>query len=140
MNTNAVNARSGWKKRHADLAPLHQRQREAILARFARAAAEEKPCPGDTALGRATGVSTGNVTARVAELVAAGAITITRLSLQRRVVTITATGESTAPTSQEDDEPRQRPPAVRPPDRDPCFLCGVRGDIGCVHRPLELRA
>lgn len=26
-------------------------------------------------------------------------------------------------------------PAPAPFDRDPCFKCGVRGDIGCRHRP-----
>ena len=25
-------------------------------------------------------------------------------------------------------------------DRSPCPRCGVRGDIGCKHRPLDLRA
>lgn len=44
--------------------------------------------------------------------------------------------------------PRRRPaatattpahtPKAAPPetivDRDPCFMCGVRGDVGCVHR------
>lgn len=27
------------------------------------------------------------------------------------------------------------PEDLQPVDRDPCFKCGVRGDIGCRHRP-----
>ena len=27
-------------------------------------------------------------------------------------------------------------PAAAPVRRDPCFRCGVRGDIGCAHQPL----
>ncbi|CAN5371910.1 hypothetical protein BH10PSE14_BH10PSE14_04750 [soil metagenome] len=26
------------------------------------------------------------------------------------------------------------PPIIEPPSREPCFLCGVRGDIGCACR------
>ncbi len=29
------------------------------------------------------------------------------------------------------------PPSSVPVDREPCFKCGVRGDIGCVHRPAS---
>lgn len=28
-------------------------------------------------------------------------------------------------------------PPTLPVDRDPCFRCGVRGDLGCAHRPAS---
>lgn len=39
--------------------------------------------------------------------------------------------------------PAQREPSRPPvlsPRRDPCFKCGVRGDIGCAHQPAEWAA
>lgn len=32
------------------------------------------------------------------------------------------------------------PPPQRARDRNPCFRCGVSGDRGCIHYPLEMRA
>ena len=30
------------------------------------------------------------------------------------------------------------PTGLTPVDRDPCFRCGVRADIGCMHRPWTM--
>ena len=32
----------------------------------------------------------------------------------------------------------KEPVAIRVLGRDPCFLCGTRGDIGCRHQPAQM--
>lgn len=103
-----------------------------------RAAAEAgEPCPSRQKIAARLGVSASCVDDRLRRLEAGGRITIVRRT--PLVVTIVATGQT---TSLAPAKPTDRPPVIVPEivDREPCFRCGVRGDIGCQHRPLEMRS
>lgn len=134
-------------------------QREArVLRALEWAASLAKPCPKNTELAEIVG---GSATASrmsqiVRDLAEAGYIRLQRFSASR-IVTIVATGKSTAPidgTPHWSTDGGKRPPPrsggtvrnyVRPPaddadtlprvDRDPCPRCGVRRDAvpGCGH-------
>lgn len=132
--------------------------REAIvLAALIEAAAAGEPCPDNKTLAGLTGSkSSSGATDMIMALAARGLLKLERVSGARRV-TIVATGQSTAalPAGRSaklggarrkyDKRLVDGSPDVgerlahRPPERDPCFRCGVRGDVGCRHQPLAMQ-
>ncbi len=131
----------------------------ATYAMIALAAEAGEPCPSNRIVAAALGFgSVGHVPAVLNRIQAAGLIRIERGSTSR-IVTILANGKRTAgepgaihwryrPENRDrrhakygDGRPRKRAEraaasGMRPPrvDREPCFYCGVRGDVGCAHR------
>lgn len=132
----------------------------AMFAMITLAAEADEPCPSNRALASALGFgSEGHVPAVLNRIQAAGLIRIER-GRTSRIVTILASGKRTAgepgqahwrhrPGSEKrrsirngDGRPRKRTEREAAPGalpariaREPCFYCGVRADIGCVHRP-----
>lgn len=127
-----------------------------ILSRAARAGL---PCPKNGELAERLGVTNSTASEWVTRLERAGRITVLR-GLNNRVVTLTDTGESTAgEVSKEHWRLASPHKAARASertretrltnenslaeltrvDRDPCPLCGVRGDIGCSHSRAATR-
>ena len=140
-----------------------ERVRTALRMLTAAANAGD-PCPTNRELMEAIGAQTISGGANVVHfLEVAGIIRVTRFSCQRQI-TIVATGKSTAIVGkpnrhwreagvQPEREAERQTRRVRtgvedqartskidvatcPPilDRDPCFKCGARHDLGCVHR------
>lgn len=133
-------------------------QDEAVLRAVTRAAAESLPCPTNDVLCDLIGAVSVSTPARcMKRLERKGLIEVAR-SNSFRVVTVLSSGDRTAGeiTNQHwrDRGPsvtrRQRPYKKRfginydakadlpesfePVDRDPCFYCGTRADVGCRHR------
>lgn len=118
-----------------------------IYGALVQAARAGKACPSNSDLCRligATSVSTpGHSIARMEK---AGKLRVTHEGNGRQIyivelgVTITSKTWSTTRTREQETAQFERtvarltpPPA--PVFRDPCFRCGVRGDIGCEHAP-----
>jgi len=102
----------------------------AVMDLLRQADTLKMPCPSNSQIAERLGL-TGNSSASevLSALQHMGCISIERRG-NRRKVTIT------------NGAPIERPVTVGPKatitleytDRDPCFLCGVRGDYGCKHR------
>lgn len=130
-----------------------------VLTALEAAAEAGAPCPMNKDLADVAGLDrTATACAVVGQLEQLGLIRVQRFSVSR-IVTITATGKSTQavegnPHWRQDPNrvaramvrsaqtksitaalttPRSEPVMLDVP-RDPCFRCGVRGDIGCVHQ------
>lgn len=130
------------------LTALKQRRGEAVLAILKRAAEAGEPCPtNDDIVDEAHLGEASNATAVMNSLREAGLITVVSHGGYRRVI-INETGKSTDWTTRpkryvkrvEADAGRVLSGIFRgdlPPERylhrDPCFCCGVRGDVGCRH-------
>lgn len=103
---------------------------DAVMDLLRQADTLKMPCPSNAQIAGCLGL-TGNSSASevLSALQYMGRISIERRG-NRRKVTIT------------NSAPIERPVTVAPKvtvtpeytDRDPCFLCGVRGDYGCKHR------
>ena len=121
-----------------------------IYGALMQAARAGKACPSNSDLRRligATSVSTpGHSIARMEK---AGKVRVTHEGNGRQIyivelgVTITSKTWSTTRTREQETAQFERtvarltpPPA--PVHRDPCFRCGVRGDIGCEHAPAGM--
>jgi hypothetical protein len=121
-----------------------------VYDRIVLAAARGEVCPSNNELCEVAGVlSVGKTSELVGSIEAKGWIHVQRGN-SRRIVTVLASGLRT-----NGDVPAPRGPrsfARREPVddllsaraapiayREPCFLCGVRGDIGCRHQPAEQR-
>lgn len=130
--------------------PLGQalpRQQHQLMLICIAAANAGVAMPGNAELARRFGLNSGSNISHYLDLLAAkGLIRVERFHRSRRV-TIVATGRSTRvdpadaierqpcfgrAAGQPDDS--RLPPRV---DRDPCFRCGVRRDVGCRHHPRE---
>ena len=134
-------------------------QQDLAFAAIERAAAGGEPCPKNDEIAHIIGASSPATGARiVATLERRGLIRVERFG-RGREVTIVASGKSTAgypgtrrphfslhrkkgPSRSRAAAPQ--PVAALPPDaqvrvyRDPCFRCGVRGDIGCAHQAANI--
>ncbi len=128
-----------------------------LLAILAKCAREGRGAPTNSEMAALLRIKNAPTASKALQrLEARGEVTVVRFR-DSRVVTITATGESTAaalpPTSLNadaaagaDDQPqgnaasvaRAKPEPLRV-DRDPCTFCGVRADIGCRHSRAALR-
>lgn len=132
---------------------------DVVLAMVIKAAERGDTCPSNYELAAAIGgASASRGTEILNRLEKRGIITIER-GQSSRVVTIVETGKRTAGTVgavhwryRPENRHRKRirysnsrtavpaeqipPPKMMPHtvSRDPCFLCGVRGDIGCQHQ------
>lgn len=129
---------------------------KAVAAILSLAADAGEACPTNAGLAAAIGSAhVGAIPPLLNRLQAAGLIEIAR-GKSGRIVTLLTSGKRTAGepkapalrldrhsslprAAAESGRPKARqarreqidPP---PTDREPCFRCGVRGDIGCVHR------
>lgn len=118
-----------------------------LLALLTKAAAEDAVCPTNAEMAGLLDLDSSNTASKaLLRLETQGAVTVKRFRTSR-IVTIASTGKSTAaalPPAHADDAAgtdgqAQGDAALRPrlkplsADREPCRLCGVRGDIGCRH-------
>lgn len=128
---------------------------DVAMKAIERAAATNAPCPQNEELAGLVGAASISTGARlIASLERKGLIKVTRFGC-RREVTIVATGASTARVEGSRtphfslSRARRDSPMAEPMQaishaaaqaeqprvyRDPCFRCGVRGDIGCEHQ------
>ncbi|WP_394658445.1 hypothetical protein [uncultured Novosphingobium sp.] len=140
---------------------LHQllRQDEIILAELTAIAAAGERCPANTELAKKISARGSFTVSRIFEkLEKRGLIEVERRNAARRI-RIVATGDQTAPVTGKLYHDRDMsqfaakqaqaraalkrplpplPEITEAPDspRDPCFRCGVRGDVGCKHRKI----
>ncbi|AYJ87645.1 hypothetical protein D3Y57_19100 [Sphingomonas paeninsulae] len=126
---------------------------QTILRILTAAANAGDQCPTNGVLAEAIGALSISAPANAISLLEAiGLITVERGSC-RRMVTIVATGKSTAPVvskiraygtsaSPKPHNRKRRPLEYAEPvrvdpsrivDRDPCTYCGTRSDHGCIH-------
>lgn len=119
---------------------------DKLLELVTAAAAEGRAAPANAEmasfLGLASEAAAGRVLKRLEDR---GDVTVQRF-INTRIITITSTGQSTAAVPVNLSQPRrdrsaredyQPEHATAPADRikrDPCPLCGVRGDIDCSHK------
>lgn len=115
-----------------------------VLSAITQAAELGKPCPSNSDLAKVAKLSAkDSVNAVIRKLESMGLITVERVPLGR-CITVAKTGKSTAPVKRASERPKPAPLTARPlfvaqvVNRDPCFKCGVRGDIGCKHQPASL--
>lgn len=128
----------------AGLSPGHRSVYDALV----RAANVGDRCPTDVTLCELAGCASPSTPRRaLRQLDELGVITIIGGGRHRQVI-ITSTRKATAPivrcTRDHGDNYGRRkarmeagpaqPVMVRVVDRTPCQRCGVRGDLGCVHR------
>ena len=136
------------------VAPLSPTQR--LVLRLIEAAADAGAvCPTNNAIADSVGVEPSSVFKAVRALEDGGWIRVKSFT-HGREVTVIASGRATrwdggrvprgraAPLAApaEVEEAADRPPPSRASllrvDRDPCFLCGTRADLGCAHRPAAV--
>jgi hypothetical protein len=123
-----------------------------LLELLTECAREGRVAPSNAEMADHLGIEFSTTASKTLQrLEARGDVSIKRFKVER-IITITATGDSTAaplPRAQPlhadeaapaDDQPQSdaAPVARAHPqplgiDREPCRLCGVRGDIGCRH-------
>lgn len=115
-----------------------------------RAARDGKACPSNSDLCRLIGATSISTPAHaIARMEKAGKLRVTHEGNGREIhivelgVTIVSKTWATTTTRERETAEFQRtlarltpPPA--PVYRDPCFRCGVRGDIGCEHMPAGM--
>jgi hypothetical protein len=131
---------------------------ETVLRMVTEAANAAKPCPTNREIADALQLSSNSGPVLIlARLAKAGLITVEQFQCERRV-TINATGRrtkvyNTQPHWRDVPEGERKPSTYRPRprtisrveqrvkiehckivDRDPCWRCGTRGDLGCEHR------
>lgn len=134
----ALQAGKGWVKRRAALAQVAAEQRRIVLAALIELANAGAPFLGKRPLAQQLSLSDAIVANRMSELARDGAIAMTIVHKQSTVVTIIATGRSTSDRFTLRPMAPEAIPAPLAIPRDPCRRCGVRGDIGCPHQPLEM--
>ena len=107
-----------------------------LLAMLTRYAEEGREAPTNHEMAEYLGIEHSTTASKALQrLEVRGDVTVQRFK-DFRIVTITATGKSTAAA---DDQPQGDAAGLLPKlkpvslDREPCRLCGVRGDIGCRH-------
>ncbi|GEM_PF-1536907 len=122
-----------------------------LLELLTECAREGRVAPSNAEMADHLGIEFSTTASKILQrLEARGDVSIKRFKVER-IITITATGDSTAaplPRAQPvnadgaagaDDQPQGNAPGCFPKvqplgiDREPCRLCGVRGDIGCRH-------
>lgn len=122
-----------------------QRTQRIVYDALVKAALAGEACPSNSDLCTLVGSSTVSTPAQAISLMAkAGRLRVTHCSNGREIhiiehdVTIVSKTRITmlrkaalAPSGPAGGAPAERLPAIV--DRDPCFRCGVRGDIGCEH-------
>ena len=121
-----------------------------IYDALVRAARTGAPCPSNTELCRLVGATSVATPAHsIARMAKDGKLRVTSASNGREIhiveldITIVSKMRTKNQTRARDTAQAERtaartlppPPPVR---RDPCFRCGVRGDIGCEHVPAEV--
>lgn len=135
---------------------------ETVALRLIEAAASAGvACPSNETIAHAIGAASVSTGARLVQVLERrGLIRVDRFGMARRIEVV-ATGDSTAaiegaphwsargvrkapprprpaPNFGEPDRRfRGLPPVDRFVDRDPCWRCGVRADLGCRHRPAS---
>lgn len=129
-----------------------------VMRMIETAVANGKPCPSNIDISHKLGMQSPSGAVKVlASLEKRGLIEIERFGASRRV-TIAATGRSTAVIGSQRPHFRagkkgalqlRSVPRVEATleekqlirvDRDPCFYCNTRKDLGCKHHPLEVVA
>ena len=121
-----------------------------LLAMLTRYAEEGREAPTNHEMAEYLGIEHSTTASKALQrLEVRGDVTVQRFK-DFRIVTITATGKSTAEAqppagaphtdgAAADDQPQGDAAGLLPKlkpvslDREPCRLCGVRGDIGCRH-------
>jgi hypothetical protein len=121
-----------------------------IYAALVGAARTGKACPSNSDLRLLIGATSVSTPAHtVARMEKAGKLRVTHEGNGRQIyiveigVTITSkTWSSTRTREQETAQFERTMARLTPPPapvyRDPCFRCGVRGDIGCEHAPAGM--
>jgi hypothetical protein len=128
-----------------------QRTQRIVYDALVKAALAGEACPSNSDLCTLVGSSTVSTPAHAISLMAkAGRLRVTHCSNGREIhivehdITIVSKMRITmlrkaalAPKAPCDAPAEKLPPIV---DRDPCFRCGVRADIGCEHSPAWQRS
>lgn len=121
-----------------------------IYDALVRAARAGEACPSNTELCRLVGATSVATPAHsIARMAKAGKLKVTHESNGREIyiveldVTIVSKMRTKNRTRERDTAQAERTaartlPPPSPVRRDPCFRCGVRGDIGCEHVPAEV--
>lgn len=134
------------------VAPLSPTQR--LVLRLIEAAAEAGAvCPTNNAIANSVGIEPSSVCKAIRALEDGGWIRVKSFT-HGREVTVIASGRATrwdggrvprgraAPLAAPADVVTDLTPPSRASllrvDRDPCFLCGTRADLGCAHRPAAV--
>jgi hypothetical protein len=138
--------------------PILAARQQVVLGMLEQAAAGGRKCPTNDEFGDRLNSSGSYASAVMSELQQMGIIRLERFA-RGREVEIVATGAKTAPVGRklhwrqstdgpkrnyvrrvalpDDDDGRQFRgdlPIDRYVDRDPCWRCGARADVGCRHR------
>ena len=121
-----------------------------LLAMLTQYAEEGREAPTNHEMAEHLGIEHATTASKVLQrLEVRGDVAVQRFK-DFRIITITATGKSTAAAlppapsphtdgAAADDQPQGDAAGILPKlkplsvDREPCRLCGVRGDIGCRH-------
>jgi LexA DNA binding domain. len=95
--------------------------------------------PTGPQIAQRSGVKITSVNSALYQMQDAGIIDIANYGSGKRVVTIMATGAHTAHPDdakrvREADGPSDSFAAIAPNPVVPCWQCGIRSDIGCVHQ------
>ncbi len=121
-----------------------------IYDALVRAARAGDPCPSNTELCRLVGATSVATPAHaISRMAKAGRLKVTHASNGREIhlteldITIVSKMRTMNRTREKEAAQAERTAAraVPPPPpvyRDPCFRCGVRGDIGCEHQPVGM--
>lgn len=109
----------------------------AVFSVIERCAATGEPLPSGPQIAERAGLLPTSVGSAIYQLKDAGLISIAKGPHGRRVVTILATGAETGAPAYSGEPALNQPSdsfaAILPAPRDPCWQCGTRADIGCVH-------
>lgn len=129
-----------------------QRTQQIVYDALVKAALAGETCPSNSDLCTLVGSKTVSTPAHaISRMAKAGRLRVTHCNNGREIhivehdVTIISRTRlemikrgTLVPGAQRDAVPAEQVPAIV--DRDPCFRCGVRGDIGCEHTPAWARS
>jgi len=122
-----------------------QATQKTVYDLLVKAALAGEPCPSNAALCEALDASSVSTPAHaISRMAKAGRLRVKHCSNGREVylvdLDVTIVSKTRVLTRKRNDRPAAVAPDMPMPSdslvsRDPCFRCGVRGDIGCEHTP-----
>lgn len=102
-----------------------------VFKMVCRAAENDDPCPSNAELCEAIGSPWNSTPSDIMLKLERVGLIEREGSGGRRIVTICATGQKTAPPIRTGMERQEPQPDYQ--DRTPCWRCGARGDVDCGH-------
>jgi len=122
-----------------------QATQKTVYDLLVKAALAGEPCPSNATLCEALDASSVSTPAHaISRMAKAGRLRVKHCSNGREVylvdLDVTIVSKTRVLTRKRNDRPAAGAPEMPMPSqslvsRDPCFRCGVRGDIGCEHTP-----